>query len=272
MKVFWIGILCLVVASVLLVIIQSPSEQSHLTEQDNSPDVRLAPQGKQNSTPQVVRSPDGQGDDSSVGHEHEPGSSPSRVDNQALLEKPNASGDDVVSLQDAPQSGDEHMTDDASPSEIVMPLDEEGRVVLNDRYAIVGKGSIDDPYQINWPLLMSAVSSYKPKDNSEQVPAWLTFLDGSMVEISGFIFLPIIQSETSEVLLMLNQWDGCCVGVPPTPYDSVEVVLGQPVNLSQSSVAYATARGRLQVDPYVKKGWLIGLYVLEEGRLLLPDL
>ena len=93
-----------------------------------------------------------------------------------------------------------------------------------------------------------------------------------MVEISGFIFLPIIQLETSDVLLMFNQWDGCCIGVPPTPYDSLEVVLKSPINLSQTSVGYATARGRLQVDPYIKKGWLIGLYIVEEAVLLLPDM
>ena len=34
-----------------------------------------------------------------------------------------------------------------------------------------------------------------------------------------------IVGEVNEALVMLNQWDGCCIGVPPTPYDAVEVRL-----------------------------------------------
>ena len=36
-------------------------------------------------------------------------------------------------------------------------------------------------------------------------------------------------------LMMLNQWDGCCIGVPPTPYDAIEVKLKEAAKATRGS-------------------------------------
>ena len=47
----------------------------------------------------------------------------------------------------------------------------------------------------------------------------LTTLTSEHVEITGYVAFPMLMDEADELLVMLNQWDGCCIGVPPTPYD-----------------------------------------------------
>ncbi|MCA9287277.1 MAG: hypothetical protein KDA05_01755, partial [Phycisphaerales bacterium] len=61
------------------------------------------------------------------------------------------------------------------------------------------------------------------------------------------------------------QWDGCCIGVPPTPYDAVEVVLERPISLVREQLNYGTITGVLEVDPYLVNNWLVGLYVLKDA-------
>ncbi len=275
MKILWLAIICLIVLSVIVLVqrtsttpgvlednvMRAPSTKAPPTLEPNSIDSNVSPQ------PQIAV--DNQSEVKEINSDLEQ-ETDLRQSKEATT-TPTKDAQDNLALE-AVTPVDTELETDTAAQENVMPLDEEGRVILNERYSIVGAGSTDDPYQLHWPLLMSAAANYKPKEEDETIPAWLAFLDGTEVEISGFIFLPIIESNTSDVLLMFNQWDGCCVGVPPTSYDSVEVVLEQPINLSQSSARYATARGRLLVDPYIKKGWLIGLYILEDGVLLLPDL
>ena len=276
MRVFWIVILFLVIASVLALVFYSPVGTVGLAgKSDGLSNNVMPPLNKEVLDVPVETTPSSSdGETELLDHKTQGLASQMSEPDQA---EPEQAADDVGVESDTalvPELPKPDSVENTAPAadEVVMPLDDQGRVVLNGRYSIPGAGSVDDPYQIHWPLLVSAVASYKPKDESDVIPPWLLFLDGSMVEISGFIFLPIIQLETSDVLLMFNQWDGCCIGVPPTPYDSLEVVLKSPINLSQTSVGYATARGRLQVDPYIKKGWLIGLYIVEEAVLLLPDM
>jgi hypothetical protein len=78
-------------------------------------------------------------------------------------------------------------------------------------------------------------------------------------------------SETKELLVMLNQWDGCCIGVPPTPYDAIEVKLTEPAKRGgkHATFNYGTVEGRLKVEPYLVENWLVGLYLLEDAQLKL---
>jgi len=66
---------------------------------------------------------------------------------------------------------------------------------------------------------------------------------------------------------MLNQWDGCCIGVPPTPYDAIEVTLANPANRTQRFAVEGRIVGKFTVDPYLVGDWLVGLYLLEDARL-----
>lgn len=144
----------------------------------------------------------------------------------------------------------------------------EGVLVLNDRYRVSGAGTASDPYKVDFDMLVALEHEYEPKtQGKEQVPEWIKPLDNKHVEITGFIGFPFIAPSADECMVMLNQWDGCCIGVPPTPYDAVEVKLAEPVDLSRGVPNYGTIRGVFRTDPYLVNGWLIGLYVMDDATL-----
>ena len=130
-----------------------------------------------------------------------------------------------------------------------------------------GTGSERDPYRINWPLLMSAERGAAP-DGAITVPSAITRYDGTHVEISGYLAPPVAVDQTSELLVMRNRWDGCCIGTPPTAFDCVEVTLAQSVPVrGRHLIAYGTIRGRLRIEPFRVGRYLLGLYRIEEGSV-----
>ncbi|MCC7387251.1 MAG: hypothetical protein IT431_00635 [Phycisphaerales bacterium] len=141
-------------------------------------------------------------------------------------------------------------------------------LTLNGRYPITGSGTAEDPYKIDFDMLVALEHDYQPKTaGKDMIPEWITPLNGKVVEITGFIGFPFIAPTADECMVMLNQWDGCCIGVPPTPYDAVEVQLAEEVDLGNGVPNYGTIRGVFRADPYLVNGWLIGLYVMDEATL-----
>jgi hypothetical protein len=93
-------------------------------------------------------------------------------------------------------------------------------------------------------------------------------LNGSQVTINGYLAAPLIVEETQELLVMFNKWDGCCIGLLPTPYDAVEVKLQEPVKLTgQHVIRYGAVTGTLRVDPFLLGDMLVSLYRLEDATL-----
>jgi hypothetical protein len=74
-----------------------------------------------------------------------------------------------------------------------------------------------------------------------------------------------------ELLSMLNQWDGCCIGVPPTPYDAVEVHMKDVVSKEERLATYGSVEGTFAVKPYLAGDWLVGLYVMENAKLTVKE-
>ena len=67
---------------------------------------------------------------------------------------------------------------------------------------------------------------------------------------------------------MLNQWDGCCIGIPPTPYDAIEVSLEKAIPPAQRhSINFGTLTGKLLVSPYLVENWLVGLYLMDDATV-----
>ena len=142
-----------------------------------------------------------------------------------------------------------------------------GILVADDEYEIPGKGTRDDPYVISWDLLSSASELYRPRLQQREVPQRVAMLDGAWVTISGYIAFPLPQ-DTSEMIIMLNQWDGCCIGVPPTPYDAIEVKLNQSAAPGRRHVLkYGSVTGELVVEPYLIEEWLLGLYLMNNATV-----
>lgn len=146
----------------------------------------------------------------------------------------------------------------------------DGTMVIEDRFAVKGKGTKEDPFVVTWDQLTSASEVYDPRKGQKKIPDRVQMLDGQFVTVTGYVAFPIYVKEPKEMLSMLNQWDGCCIGTPPTPYDAIEVHLQDVATKEQRMATYGTVTGRLGVKPYLVGDWLVGLYVMEEAFVSKP--
>lgn len=135
----------------------------------------------------------------------------------------------------------------------------------NQRLDIAGSGSPADPYRVTWSLMQSAHDASAP-NGEVRIPNDLAMIDGTVVEISGYLAPPVQQDVTSELLVMQKRWDGCCIGIPPTPFDCIEVRLERPVTMrGRHLIQYGTIRGTLRIEPFTAGKFLLGLYRIEHG-------
>lgn len=140
--------------------------------------------------------------------------------------------------------------------------------VIDGKYIVAGDGSVKHPYEITWDLLVLASHTYQPRQGKTDIPPQVKAIDQHHIKIAGYFAFPIASTDPKEVLFMLNMWDGCCIGVPPSPYDAIEVRLKEPMaNARKQFTNYGTLTGTLKVDPYVQNGWLLGMYVMEDGAI-----
>jgi hypothetical protein len=145
-----------------------------------------------------------------------------------------------------------------------------GVLLADDRFEIEGDGTLENPYRVSWELLVSAGESYRPRVGDRGIPQRIAMLDGKWVAIDGYVAFPMLVGTTSEALVMLNRWDGCCIGVPPSPYDAIEVKLDRPVVRTQMhAIDYGEVVGVLEVEPYLVDDWLVGLYLMDNATMKL---
>ena len=155
-----------------------------------------------------------------------------------------------------------------STDPVAIEEQDDGTRLVEGKYRISGTGTEEDPYLINWDYLISASQDYIPREGLNVIPARIAMLHDSWVKIVGYYIFPMFVAEVNEALVMQNQWDGCCIGVPPSVYDSIEVRFTRPRSMKRGHFAlYGTFTGKLMVDPYIANRWLIGLYLLEEADL-----
>lgn len=152
------------------------------------------------------------------------------------------------------------------PSKFVKLAD--GTISVDDAWTIRGDGTEASPYEVSWEFLSSAQEEYIPRLGDKKLPARIAFLSGKRVKIAGYLAFPLVAPTASECLLMLNQWDGCCIGVPPTPYDAVEVRLATEMKgWKRHTINFGTIEGTFKVEPYLVENWLVGLYLFENATL-----
>jgi hypothetical protein len=144
---------------------------------------------------------------------------------------------------------------------------EDGFTVYDERFPVKGAGTAEDPMQVSWELLVSASETFQPRMGKKRLPERITMLDGRHVRVTGYVAFPIMAASQNELLSMRNMWDGCCIGVPPTPYDAIEVKLAAAATGRERFTAFGVVEGVMKVDPYIKGNWLLGLYLMEEARL-----
>ena len=141
------------------------------------------------------------------------------------------------------------------------------QIEVDGRYTILGSGTELDPYRVTWELLKSAYETMDLNGPRTTPPKRLEMLNGTYVQISGYLAPPLWGQETLELLVLLNRWDGCCIGLPPTPFDCIEAQLSAPMKLGAAhTISYGTIRGKFIVEPFKAGTFLIGLYRLEEAQ------
>lgn len=143
----------------------------------------------------------------------------------------------------------------------------DGSLFVDGKYVVKGAGTPEDPFQVSWEQLTSAADSFDPQSGKKRIPQRVAMLHDKHVRISGYISFPLMVEEPRECLAMLNQWDGCCIGVPPTPYDALEVTLAKPASGNNRYAIAGNVTGVFQVKPYVMGNWLVGLYMLNRSKL-----
>jgi hypothetical protein len=139
---------------------------------------------------------------------------------------------------------------------------------LDDRFDVFGRGTSDEPFRIAWPILEATMDSIDGRAGKLDVPAWIEPLNGAWIELSGY-FAPVAQAEeTDELLFTMNRWDGCCIGLPPTVFDSIALRLDRTISLTgQHLIRFGTVRGQLHIEPFAVGGMMLGLYRLEHGTI-----
>ena len=144
----------------------------------------------------------------------------------------------------------------------------DGAISIDDAWTVRGAGTADEPYEVSWEFLSSAQEDYMPRLGEKKLPARIAFLSGKRVKIAGFLAFPLVAPTSSECLLMLNQWDGCCIGIPPTPYDAVEVKLAAQIKgWKRHTINFGSIEGTFKVEPYLVENWLVGLYLIEGAKI-----
>ena len=144
---------------------------------------------------------------------------------------------------------------------------DDGSILVDGKYKLKGKGTEAEPYKLTWDQLVSAQDDYVPKDGRKEIPGRIAMLDGQWIEITGYIAFPLMVDTPDECLSMMNQWDGCCIGIPPTPYDAIEVRLNKAVEGNARMTTYGTVRGKFKIDPHLVGGWLAGLYAMDQTEM-----
>ena len=145
---------------------------------------------------------------------------------------------------------------------------DERTVRVDGEFTILGNGTERDPYLITWELLASASRELDAATGRFTVPGRIADLRGAWVRISGYWAPPLQVFESRELMVMLNKWDGCCVGLPPTPFDSIEATLSRSVQVQGKHLfRFGTITGRLEVEPFVAGTFLLGLYRLQDAVL-----
>lgn len=156
-------------------------------------------------------------------------------------------------------------TDDRRPSDIVRRIDER-TLELDGRFRLVGNGSDADPYLITWEMLTSASEYVDPAQNARTPPPWVRLIDGTYVEISGYYSTAVRVALAKNLLLTLNRWDGCCIGVPPTAFDAIDITMRDPLPMRGLHLTrFGTFKGLFRAECLDAAGFLIGLYRLEDA-------
>jgi hypothetical protein len=190
----------------------------------------------------------------------------------ASTETKPAAAEPKPAVKDAPAPGTSAGVDaKGQPKWIIGPeptieKKDDGSMIVDGRFAVRGEGTADKPYEVPWEMLVSAQEAFAPDKKLRTIPGRVQMLDGKVVKLSGNILFPLFVKQPKELLAMMNQWDGCCIGVPPTPYDAIEVKLAKGIIEEERYATQGQIIGTFGVKPFLTGDWLVGLYIMDKAQ------
>lgn len=203
-----------------------------------------------------------------------PATEPKATEDKMQSAAPAVKSDSPAAKPDAPGASGAAPSGDAGKFTLGPPTkvqkEDDGWTRVDDRFLVKGAGTAEDPMLVPWELLVSASETYRPRTGLKEMPRRVADLKGKHVKITGYVLFPLMGTGATELLLMRNQWDGCCIGVPPTPYDAVEVKLKEAADRKDAYISYVSVEGVLDVDPYVNRDFLLGLFTMDRAQLVQP--
>jgi len=128
-----------------------------------------------------------------------------------------------------------------------------------------------EPGRLRFSTLLRArrhlVGSEEEVKDLPSLPEEVESLDGRWVTLAGYLLVPGAVPDAREFVVARDPWDGCCMGKPPTIFDSVLVRLDEGDSIRPPYPPLVTVSGRLRVAPKKAQGLVASLYHLEEARL-----
>jgi hypothetical protein len=145
---------------------------------------------------------------------------------------------------------------------------QDGSVIV-DRYWILpgGDGSAEHPYQLSWDLLLSAQNTSQP-GAAVELPERVKMLSGKHVVIKGNTVKTVVGAKGDEFLLNDQLMDNCPTCINRTIYATIAVKVKTPEAMDAGVINILTLRGKFKAEPYLKNGFLIGVYFLEDAEVV----
>lgn len=106
-----------------------------------------------------------------------------------------------------------------------------------------------------------------PLDAVAHFPDWLKSLDGQIIRVRGFMY-PTFEASGIERFVLARDNQICCFGRDPKVYDLIEVELKPGVTTDYIQNRPFDVVGRFHIDLAAEKGKLLGLYRLEDARVI----
>lgn len=101
----------------------------------------------------------------------------------------------------------------------------------------------------------------------ERLPEEVERLAGRWVTVVGYLLVPGAVAEARAFTVGRDPWDGCCLGKPPTVFDSLSVNLRPGESVRPPFPPLITVSGRLRIEPQTVDGVMVGLFHLDDARV-----
>jgi len=154
---------------------------------------------------------------------------------------------------------------EASDSKVYLPeRPEPGSKWHKDKIVLPELVESKEPARVTFDELMT-IRKHLLDGSLPEVPAEFRALDGKTLTVRGFLIIPFIAEPLTEFYVGKHPWDTCCIGKPPTVFNSVAVRMAEQSRLKNSRVWIVNLRGTFHVRPVHENDLLTELFSLTDA-------